>query len=285
MKWLKRVLVVILVIVLLAAIGLYLLQDKAKNGWARYETELPTLDIDSDRPAVLHFTKTTGWRHSSAIDASIANMKSLAADQGWQLYHTEEGGVFNTEQLALFDVVIWDNSTGPVLNTEQQQAFESYIQNGGGYVGIHGSGDFSHHEWAWYTDEIIGAEFSHHPIEKQIQKTTVFLSESVDSTWLLPPAWSHSDEWYIFHETPANKGANILYRIDGSQIDPNGNLLFLATGFDYGMGDIHPVTWTKEIGSGRSFYTSMGHTAETFSNKNFITMLVEGIKWAGKIEG
>jgi len=154
MKWLKIILISLVVILALLALGFYLLQDKAKNGWARYETEKPTLTITEDRPAVLHFTKTTGWRHSSAIEASKQAIVELCKEQDWQLYQTEEGGVFNAEQLGLFDVVIWDNSTGPVLNEEQQTIFENYINSGGGYVGIHGAGDFSHHEWSWYTSKI-----------------------------------------------------------------------------------------------------------------------------------
>lgn len=284
MKWFKRILLLLLAVMVLAAIGLFLLQHKAKNGWARYETDEPSLDIDHNRPAILHFTKTTGWRHSAAIEASKAAMRELSDQHNWQLYQTEEGGVFNEQQLALFDVVIWDNSTGPVLNEDQQKAFQGYIENGGGYVGIHGAGDFSHHKWPWYTDKLICAEFSHHPIKNQIQKTTVFLSETADSSWTSAPVWSHSDEWYIFHASPTVKGANIIYHIDGNTIDPDGNLLFLASGYDYGMGDVHPVSWTNDIGQGRSFYTSMGHTAETFNNKSFLDMLVNGIRWAGQID-
>ena len=284
MKWLKIILITIVVLIALLALGFYILQDKAKNGWARYETEQPTLTITDDRPAVLHFTKTTAWRHSAAIDASKEAMIQLCQEQDWQLYQTEEGGVFNIEQLGLFDVVIWDNSTGPVLNEAQQKVFENYINTGGGYLGIHGAGDFSHNKWPWYTENLIGAEFSHHPIQNHVQKATVFLSASADSTWTTPPVWLHSDEWYVFHETPANRGAKIIYHIDGTKIDPNGDLFFLVTGFDYGMGQVHPVAWTKEVNEGRAYYTSMGHTAETFANENFIGILTKAITWAGRIE-
>jgi len=284
MKGLKIILISIVVILVLLAIAFSIIKDKAQNGWARYETEKPTLSIRDEQPAILHFTKTTGWRHSSSIEASKKAMIELCTEQGWQLFQTEEGGVFNEDQLGLFDVVIWDNSTGPVLNEEQQKIFENYITSGGGYIGIHGAGDFSHNKWSWYTENLIGAEFSHHPIESQIQEATVFLSESADSFWTTPPVWLHSDEWYIFHETPANKGAEILYQIDGTQIDPNGDLLFLVTGFNYGMGQVHPVAWTNQVEKGRAFYTSIGHTAETFSNKNFLQILTGAIEWAGRIE-
>ena len=70
----------------------------------------------------------------------------------------KNGAVFNPEQLAKFDVVIWNNSTGRVLTDEQRAAFKAYIENGGGYVGIHGAGDHSHH-WDWYEDELVGARF------------------------------------------------------------------------------------------------------------------------------
>lgn len=281
MIWIKRIAIGILILLIIAIIGIGLFVYKAKNGFPTYETERPQISIPSDRPAILLFSKTTAFRHGESISTVKLILDSIAQDHGWYLYSTEEGGVFNESQLSEFDVVIWNNSTGPVLTDEQQADFKNYLLKGGGFVGIHGTGDFSH-KWKWFTDELICADFSHHPIKSQIQPATVYLSSEADSTWKTPPVWTHHDEWYIFHNSPADKGAQVLYWIDGETIDPSGNILFISDK-NFGMGKLHPVTWTRNIGEGKSFYTSMGHNAAAVSNPNFIQMLIGGIEWAGEL--
>ena len=115
---------------------------KVKNGFpVFYETEHPNISFPADKKAFLIFSKTTGFRHSASIDASKNVLKDLAHKNNWFLYETEEGGVFNTEQLSKFAVVIFDNSTGRVLIDEQQTALEQYVESGGSLIGIHGAGD------------------------------------------------------------------------------------------------------------------------------------------------
>ncbi len=282
MKWFKRILIAFGILLLLAIIGIGLFVYKAQHGFATYETDPPDVEIPNDKPAILLFSKTTAFRHGEAIDAAKAIIDSLSKTHNWYVYDTEKAGIFNEDQLHKFDLVIWNNSTGPVLTENQRELFQSYIANGGGYLGIHGAGDFSH-KWAWYTNNLISADFSHHPIKKHIQPATVYLSEDADSIWQTPPLWMHNDEWYVFHESPASKNARVLYWIDGTSIDPSGNLLFISDK-DFGMGKNHPVSWYQDVGKGRSFYTSMGHNAPAIQNKNFVQMLKGAIDWAGKIE-
>ena len=40
-------------------------------------------------------------------------------------------------------------TTGDVLNRNQQDAFERYIRNGGGFVGIHAASD-TEYNWPWW---------------------------------------------------------------------------------------------------------------------------------------
>jgi type 1 glutamine amidotransferase len=156
-------------------------------------------------------------------------------------------------------------------------ALEKYVENGGTLVGIHGAGDDSHH-WPWYEEYLIGAKFSHHPIKNQIQEAEVRLENEADSVLSkgLPKSWPHSDEWYIFFSNPRIQGFRILYTIDGEKIDPNGNLLFIKDK-DFGMGKDHPVAWYRTVGKGKTFYTSLGHTADTWEQKPFIDMMVNVI--------
>jgi type 1 glutamine amidotransferase len=281
-KAIRIVLWSVLVIVLLLGGLMAGFMYKVKNGFpVSYETEIPAISFPANQPAILLFSKTTGYRHSGSIDASKPIIADLAKKNNWFLYETESGGVFNAAQLAKFNTVIFNNSTGEVINDEQKRALEQYVENGGSLIGIHGSGDNSHH-WDWYVKNLLGAEFSHHPIKHQFQKTNVLTDSQADSslTSQIPKEWSHTDEWYIFFENPRKADFKILYTIDGESIDPNGQLLFLAKEKYFGMGKDHPVAWCKYIGKGKTFYTSMGHDESSWKDKNFVQLIENAMKWS-----
>ncbi|CAD5250296.1 MULTISPECIES: ThuA domain-containing protein [unclassified Imperialibacter] len=252
---------------------------KVKNGFpVSYETEAPNLTIPAGQTSVLLFSKATGFRHGESIEAGKKVFAQLAIKNNWFLYDTEDGGVFNPDQLAQFDAVIFNNSTGRVLNDEQQQNLEDYVTNGGSLIGIHGAGDNSHH-WDWYTNNLMGATFSHHPLNPQLQETTVMLEAGADSVLAagLAPQFTHIDEWYVFFENPRKKGFNILYTIDGDKILPSGNMLWM-TDKDFGMGKDHPVAWWLASGRGRTFYTSMGHNSTAWQQPAFVKMLENAVE-------
>jgi len=283
MKWFKRIGLVLLLAFFGAGIFIGRFVYKAKVGFEHFETTPHDITIPSDRPAILIISKTTGFRHSEAIEASQPMFSNLEESNNWFIYQTEDAGIFNNIQLTQFDVVIWNNATGTVLNSEQQELFKSFLEAGGGYVGIHAAGDGSHYRWPWYQNNIICATFSHHPLKNQFQAADIKLNHVPDSTWNISTQWNHTDEWYIFSNQPSEKGATVLYTIDGNSIDNNGNILWIKA-FNFGMGEHHPVAWFKDIGQGRSFYTSIGHTAETYQNPNYIEMIQKAIRWAGRLD-
>lgn len=269
--------IALFVVVIVGAVSLFMY--KVKNGFpVSYETNAPALDIPSGKRAVLLFSKSTGFRHEESIEAGKEKFLELASKNDWYLYSTEEGGVFNLEQLSKFDAVVFNNCTGRLLNDEQQRAFQDYVNNGGKFIGIHGAGDNSHHHWPWYVDNLIGAHFSHHPLEPQLQVAAITLNNAQDSTLTagLPADWSHTDEWYVFLENPRANGFEVLYHIDGTAIKPSGNLLWMKDK-DFGMGKDHPVAWYRRIGQGRTFYTSIGHNSTVWKQEPFVRMLENAV--------
>lgn len=252
---------------------------KIKNGFpVSYETEKPVIDFPSDKPAILLFSKSTGYRHASSIDTSKIVLAEMAKKNNWFLYETEEGGVFNPEQLSKFKSVIFNNSTGEVINDDQKKALEEYVEKGGSLIGIHGSGDDSHH-WEWYESNLMGVKFSHHPIVPPVQQAEVVLQDFPDSVLRnqLPESWTHTDEWYVFFENPRTKGYKVIYSIDGEKIVTSGNMLWMKDK-DFGMGKDHTVAWYKATGQGRTFYTSMGHSPLAWKQKPFLQMLENALR-------
>lgn len=280
-KILKIVLWSVLVLVLVVGGLLGVFIYKVKYGFpVSYETEAPKIDFPTDKPAILLFSKTTGFRHGESIEASKPVITDLAKKNNWFVYETEEGGVFNEAQLAKFSVVIFNNSTGEVINEEQKRAFEKYVENGGSLIGIHGAGDDSHH-WDWYENNLLGSKFSHHPIDPQFQNADILLDAQADSliTAGIPKTWNHPDEWYVFLENPRQKGFNIQFTINGDSINPSGNILFVKDK-NFGMGKDHPIAWSKQIGNGKTFYTSIGHNGIAWKNEHFLKLIENAIKWA-----
>lgn len=227
---------------------------------------------------MLLFSKSTGFRHEESIEAGKASFAEMSVNNNWFLYITEEGGVFNPEQLAKFDVVVFNNTTGRLLNDEQKLALANYVEDGGSILGIHGAGDNSHSDFEWYTNNLMGAVFSHHAIEPHLQEATVILGSIPDSVLVegLPQEFKATDEWYVFLENPRAKGFNIVYSIDGESIIPGGNFLWIKDK-DFGMGKDHPVAWYKQTGKGRTFYTSMGHDATSWKQDAFVKMLENAV--------
>lgn len=282
MIWLKRIFYFILLIALLFAAYIGFFIYRAKVGLPLYETKPHELNIPEDKPAVLIFSKTNGFVHSKAIEASLEAYRVMAEQNGWYIYETKDAGVFNPEQLAQFKTTVWNNVSGNVLTKEQRDAFKEYLTSGGGFLGIHAAGDGSH-SWEWYQDKLINAKFSHHPIKNQIQAAKVGLEMTQDSSlWTgLVTEWSHQDEWYIFYDNARQNGATVLYSMDGESIDPNGVLGPIQKSKTFGMGKDHPVVWYNYIGRGRSVYSIMGHTAAAFSDTHHLEILENAIRWTG----
>ena len=241
-KLFKIVLWSIVSIAVLAFIFAAIFTYKIANGFpVSYETEIPVINFPANKTAVLLFSKSTGYRHEESIEAGKKVFAELAKKNNWFLYGTEEGGVFNADQLAKFSIVIFNNCTGRLLNETQQKALEDYVEQGGNWIGIHGAGDNSHH-WDWYEKNLVGARFSHHPIEKHLQEAGITLNPGADSLLVhgLPATWLHTDEWYVFFDNPRTNGFHIIYTIDGEKINPNGNILWVKKK-NFGMGKDHPV--------------------------------------------
>lgn len=282
-KWIKKTVFSIGIILVVLGLVLVAFIYRVEYGFPFYEETPIAMDIHDGTLKVLVYSKTNGYIHKTAIRAAKLAIDEMARKNKWALVHTKSGGVFNDEQLANFDVVIWNNVTGRSLTDKQRIAFRSYILAGGGFVGLHGAGDRSHH-WQWYEKNLIGADFSHHSLQPQMQWATLSLAGgplTMNDT-LLPVELALKDEWYVFYENPDVNGATILYHLDGENINPSGNIPFLVRDKDWGMGAQHPIIWYRTIEKGRSFYSALGHSDNNYRSNSYLRILESGIVWAAK---
>ena len=215
-------------------------------------------------PMVLVFSRTTGYRHVS-IEAGVQALQSLATDRGWNLTATEDPAVFSDAGLQSYNVVVFLNTNDEVLEETQQAALEAFIRSGKGYVGVH-SASATEYEWAWY-GELVGAFFNAHP---DVQPATVVVEDTTHpSTAHLSSPWTRTDEWYGFVTNPRDN-VNVLLSLDEQSYSPG----------ESAMGADHPIAWYHEYDGGRSFYTGLGHTNESYGEAAFLEHIAGGIEWA-----
>ncbi|GAA1024344.1 hypothetical protein Aple_099890 [Acrocarpospora pleiomorpha] len=216
---------------------------------------------------VLVFSKTSGFRHDSIPDG-IAAIQKLGQENNFAVDATEDSTLFTDANLAQYQAVIFLSTTGDPLNTqEQKDSFQRYIQGGGGFAGIHAASD-SGYSWEWY-GKLVGAYFKSHPATQQATVKVEDLAHP--STAHLPTSWTRVDEWYDYQANPRGT-VHVLASMDEKSY----------TGGT--MGIDHPTVWCQDYDGGRSWYTGLGHTKESFVEPNFVKMLLGGIRTAAGAE-
>lgn len=213
--------------------------------------------------SVLVFSKTAAFRHQS-IEAGKAAITKMGKEKGFGVSTTEDASQFTEQNLKNYHTVIFLSTTGDVLDKDQQTAFERYIQAGGGYVGIHAATD-TEYDWPWY-NELAGAWFLDHPsTPSNVQKGKFFVTQKNQFTAGMPDEFERTDEFYSFKSISSK--INVVLKIDEKSYIGGSN------------GDNHPMSWYHEFDGGRSFYTAMGHTDETFAEPLFLNHLWAGIHY------
>jgi hypothetical protein len=219
------------------------------------------------RPRILIFSLTTGYRHAS-IEAGVKAIKALGEREKYAMVHSEDPEIFSDAALEDFDAIIFLSSTTDPKKPESEwfqgarrEAFQGFVRRGGGVVGIHAATD-SHYHWPWY-QQLIGAHFARHPQGTPegalaVVDTAHRANQGVDT------AMRRVDEWYYFDDY--NPRMKLLVTLDPTSI---------------GEKDVNPnpISWAHEFDGGRVFYTAMGHTDESFSDRNVLAHVAGGLAW------
>ncbi len=224
----------------------------------------------------LLFTRTAGFHHES-INEGVDAIKTMAERNFFDVHWHEDPSNFNDKNLEQFDVVIFLNTTGDILNEEQQAAMEKFIRAGKGYVGIHSASD-TEYDWAWYT-KLVGRTFRIHPA---IQTARIkVLDRKFPGFELMPDDQLWTDEWYEYSEEKTT-GLNYLLSVDENTFNPKADWGRVS---GTGMGSFHPIAWYHNYDGGRAFYTGLGHMPSKYSDAGFLAHLYGGIYWAATGKG
>ncbi len=276
LKWFG-VVIGALVLVLLVLIAIYweLAREMSRQlhmfADPHFDTVAPSLTgLPDDRPIVLSFSKTNGFRHYDAIPAAQRMLEDIANNQGWFLYATENNKVFEWEWLQNFDLVVLNNSSGNLYTADQRTSIQRYLDEGRGLVALHAAGGDRRYDWAWYREALICAQFVNHPMSQHIQSAVLRVREPMHGiVEHLPNPWVRSDEWYNFERSPSDR-VRVLVDIDETSYDPEKNH----------MGEDHPLVWIHQVGQGRVFYSALGHTGDTYTEPEYRELVSRAMRWA-----
>jgi len=233
---------------------------------------------------ILVISQTKGWEHDS-IPNGMAAIYNMGHDSGlWDTMLrtdteliTKKNLRMNGKNLDYFDALIFLSTTDELdLDDSQKQDMMSFIkEDGKGFVGIHAALD-TNFKWLEY-GEMIGGWFDQHPWGTF---NAPIINEDPNF-----PAVSHFAKVFVKYDEIYQPKAwsrdkvNVLLSLDPAKLD-------------YSAPNIHrmdhdfAVAWTKSYGKGRVFYSTLGHTEESWDDPDIRKMYFEAIKWVlGMTEG
>ncbi len=163
----------------------------------------------------------------------------------------------DVDRLKAFDLIVPEWTMGSI-ESDQLKGVLDAVESGVGIAGLHGGmGDSFRQstDWQW----MVGGQWVAHPggdtVTYKVHVTDIDheITQGVED-------FQTTSEQYLMH------------------VDP-GNHVLAVTFFGH---TVMPVAWTKRWGSGRVFYSSMGHVAKTLAEPMPLKLMTQGMLWASK---
>jgi type 1 glutamine amidotransferase len=180
------------------------------------------------------------------------------------------------ENLKKYDGVIFANTTGD-LPLPDKDAFIQWIKDGHAFVAMH-SGCDTYHGYKPYID-MLGGEFQTH--QSQVEVDVPVRDKTHPATRHLGDSFKVFDEIYIIKSYDPKKVHELLSMDAHPNTKEPGH---------------YAMSWCKNFGSGKVFYTSLGHREDVWdpnekNRKNpkevaeaYQKHILGGIKWALGLE-
>jgi type 1 glutamine amidotransferase len=156
---------------------------------------------------------------------------------------------------------------------QQRREIVTRVRAGDTHVlAIHSATDACH-SWPEY-GQLVGARFDGHPWTQQL--TIEVADDDHPATRHLPATWLLDDEIYLFRDLRPD--ARVLLRLKPEGLDMSRpGARTPEIGF--------PLAWVFSEGSGRGFYTSLGHFPQAFEDVSYLGHLYGGLSWLVGLNG
>ena len=212
---------------------------------------------------VLVIGETKGFEHDS-VSPAMAAIYNMGKESGlWDTTMRTDTELLtkkdlgrNAKNLNYFDLLVFASTTGELdMDANQKQDMISFIkEDGKGFVGIHAALD-TNFSWPEY-GEMIGGWFDEHPW-MTFNAPIVNEDPSFPAVRHLPGAFVKYDEIYQ-PKAWSRDNVNVLLSLDPGKLDYDNNPRIHRADHDF------PVAWSKLYGKGRVFYSTLGHTEESW---------------------
>jgi type 1 glutamine amidotransferase len=232
---------------------------------------------------ILFFTKSSGFEHSvvhregSSLAHAERVLTDIATPKDYKIVCSKDGSLFNPDKIGDFDAFVF-YTTGdltksgtdkqPPMTEDGLNAMLEAIRAGKGFMGMHCATDtFGTHRGRDASDpytKLVGGNFNGHGAQ-QIADITVS-DPKFPGAAAFGPSFKLNDEWYSQKFQPDDLHVIMYHNTKDMQ------------GADYKRPN-YPQTWARAEGKGRSFYTSMGHREDVWTNPKYQGLLLGALDW------
>lgn len=219
--------------------------------------------------ALIYYTQHAEEAHVQFAEQATTFFKKLNYGDGFVLDITTDFSKYPYEKLKEYNVIIMLN-TSPNTKAERD-AFEQYMENGGGWVGFHAAAynDKNTH-WPWFVKFLGGGVFycnnwPPQPVLVEVDNEEHPVTKNLPSSFVAP-----SSEWYQWTPSPRqNKDVEVLL-----SLSPKNYPLGIKDVVIFGD---FPIVWSNK--NYRMIYLNMGHGDEEFIDGTQNLLLVNAFRW------
>ena len=202
-----------------------------------------------------------GWDgHQPQAFAELS--AELLGEEGFGVELTDSLDALTHDRLAKLSLIVPIWTMGSISHERLTDLLEA-VCKGVGIAGFHGGMGDTFRDATDY-QFMVGGQFVAHPDGIKDYVVNLVPDELTDG---LSDFRVHSEQYYM-------------------HVDPSNHVL-ATTVFEPGeaswvTGTVMPVAWTRRWGSGRVFYSSLGHTPEELDVPEARELLRRGMAWAAR---
>ena len=219
--------------------------------------------------ALIYYTQHAEEAHVQFAEQATTFFKKLNYGDGFVLDITTDFSKYPYEKLKEYNVIIMLN-TSPNTKAERD-AFEQYMENGGGWVGFHAAAynDKNQH-WPWFVKFLGGGVFycnnwPPQPVLVEVDNEEHPVTKNLPASFVAP-----ASEWYQWTPSPRqNKDVEVLL-----SLSPKNYPLGIKDVVNFGD---FPIVWSNK--NYRMIYLNMGHGDEEFIDGTQNLLLVNAFRW------
>jgi putative membrane-bound dehydrogenase-like protein len=186
-----------------------------------------------------------------ALDKTTAQVIPELAKEGINLIYSTSPADLNSQNLSNFDAVLLYAKYDSIAPA-QEKALLDFVNSGKGFLAVHSAAESFPNSPAYI--RLVGGELDHHGTGA----FTASILHSEHPVTLGVTPFETTDETFV-HKNLAADRIVLMQRTEGTRQEP--------------------VTWVRNQGKGRVFYTAYGHDEKTWKQPEFLTLMHNAILW------